>query len=90
MPETNALKSTIEKILKSIPSLVTESGELKINKIKQDVENASPFSSARVSPWGSSPSRNTAKVQTMSWEKSWAASGQTYRTESPEVPWNRW
>lgn len=42
MPETNALKSTIEKILKSIPSLVTESGELKINKIKQDVENASP------------------------------------------------
>lgn len=42
MPETNALKSTIEKILKSIPSLVTESGELKINKIKEDVENASP------------------------------------------------
>lgn len=42
MPETNALKSTIEKILQSIPSLVTESGELKINKIKQDVENASP------------------------------------------------
>ena len=42
MPETNQLKSTIENLLKTIPSLVTKNGELKINKIKEEVENANP------------------------------------------------
>ncbi|WP_443741006.1 site-specific DNA-methyltransferase [Treponema berlinense] len=42
MPETNALKATIENLLKSIPNLATENGELKINKIKEEVENANP------------------------------------------------
>lgn len=42
MPETNALKSTIENLLKTIPNLATENGELKINKIKEEVENSNP------------------------------------------------
>lgn len=42
MPETNALKSTIENLLKTIPNLATENGELKINKIKEEIENSNP------------------------------------------------
>lgn len=39
MPQTNALYSKIEKILKSIPEFITEEGELRYNKIKEMAEN---------------------------------------------------
>ncbi len=42
MPETNSLKPTIENLLKTIPCLVTKNGELKINKIKEEIENSNP------------------------------------------------
>lgn len=42
MPETNSLKPTIENLLKTIPNLATENGELKINKIKEEIENSNP------------------------------------------------
>ena len=38
-PETNALKSKIEEILKAVPEFVTQSGELKLNIIKNAAEN---------------------------------------------------
>lgn len=37
-PQTNSLKSRIEKILRTVPKLVTEAGELKMNKIKECAE----------------------------------------------------
>lgn len=39
MPQTNALYSKIEQILKSIPELITEENELRYNKIKELAEN---------------------------------------------------
>lgn len=39
MPQTNALYSKIEKILKSIPEFITEEEELRYNKIKEMAEN---------------------------------------------------
>lgn len=38
-PETNALKSKIEEILKAVPEFVTQGGELKLNIIKNAAEN---------------------------------------------------
>ena len=38
-PETNALKSKIEEILKTVPDFVTQDGELKLNIIKNAAEN---------------------------------------------------
>ncbi len=38
-PETNALKSKIEEILKTVPDFVTQGGELKLNIIKNAAEN---------------------------------------------------
>ena len=41
--QTNALYSKIEKLLKSIPDLITEENELRYNKIKEMAENGNPI-----------------------------------------------